>query len=126
MICHFLAIGKKVLVTSQTDRALRVLKEKLPKEIQKLCIEILGKDQDSLQDLKNSFSAINSEYQNWDAEMNVKVINDLEEKDNKLKGKIAQIEGRLVDIKKFESKRYEKQFVFYTGSPAVISTRIKE
>ncbi len=126
LICHFLATGQKVLVTSQTDRALKVLREKLPKEIQKLCIEILGKDQDSLQELKNSFSAINSEYQNWDAEINIKGISNLEEKDNSLKGKIAKIENRLVDIKKFESKKYEQLFGFYTGSPAIISTRVKD
>ena len=126
LICHFLATGQKVLVTSQTDRALKVLREKLPKEIQKLCIEILGKDQDSLQELKNSFSAINSEYQNWDAEINIKGINNLEEKDNSLKGKIAKIENRVVDIKKFESKKYEQLFGFYTGSPAIISTRVKD
>ncbi len=66
LICHFLANGQKILVTSQTDRALRVLKNKLPKKIKPLCIEILGKDQKSFQELKSSFETINSEYQNRD------------------------------------------------------------
>ena len=125
LICHFLATGQKILVTSQTDRALKVLREKLPKKMQQLCVEILGKDQESLQELKNSFSAINSEHQIWDDETNCKTIHNLEEKDNDLKGKLATIESRLINIKKFESEKYEKQFSFYTGSPAVISTRVK-
>ena len=126
LICHFLATGQKILVTSQTDRALKVLRKKLPKKIQQLCVEILGKDQESLQELKNSFSTINSEYQNWDNKANLKAIHNLEEKDNNLKGKLAKIESRLIDIKKFESKKYEKLFGFYTGTPATISTRIKD
>jgi hypothetical protein len=33
LVCHLLASGKRVLVTSQTARALRVLKDKIPEEI---------------------------------------------------------------------------------------------
>ena len=126
LISHFLAKGKKILITSQTDRALKVLKDKLPKDIQKLCIEILGKDQSSLEDLKKSFSAINSEYQNRDSELNTKEIKKLEKEDDSLKGKIAKIKTRLVDIKNFESKKYEGLFGFYSGTPAYIATQIKQ
>ena len=33
LICHLLAQGQRVLVTSHTARALKVLKDKLPKEV---------------------------------------------------------------------------------------------
>jgi hypothetical protein len=38
LVSHLLAKGKRVLVTSQTPRALRVLKDKIPKEISQLCV----------------------------------------------------------------------------------------
>ncbi|NFL72276.1 DNA helicase [Clostridium sporogenes] len=41
LICHFLAHGKKVLVTSETSRALRVLINKMPEDIKPLCINLL-------------------------------------------------------------------------------------
>ena len=41
LLGHFLAQGKNVLITSHTKKALRVLKEKIPKNIQGLCISIL-------------------------------------------------------------------------------------
>ncbi|NFN87485.1 DNA helicase, partial [Clostridium sporogenes] len=41
LICHFLAHGKKVLVTSETSRALRVLINKIPEDIKPLCINLL-------------------------------------------------------------------------------------
>ena len=46
LLGHFLAQGKRVLVTSHTAKALSVLKEKLPPEIQPLCVSMLGDRRD--------------------------------------------------------------------------------
>lgn len=58
LICHLLAHGKRVLVTSQTGRALRVLSDKLPAEIKPLCMSLLGDDTSSLKDLDESVRKI--------------------------------------------------------------------
>ena len=63
LICHLLTTGKKVLVTSQTDRALKVLKKKLPDQVKDLCVEVLGQDQKAFAELKKSVNTINSKYQ---------------------------------------------------------------
>ena len=42
LMCHLLATGKRVLITAETGRALQVLKDKLPKGIQPLCVSLLG------------------------------------------------------------------------------------
>ena len=125
IISHFLAKGKKILVTSQTDRALKVLKKKLPEEVQELCIEILGKDQDSLQDLRKSFSAINTKYQEQDDKESTKIIKSLNKKDDNLKGRLAQIKNKIIEARKFETKRHEL-FGFYKGTPAVIAKQLKQ
>lgn len=49
LIGHFLAEGKSVLVTSHTQKALSVLKEKLPKGIQDLCVSYFGNNPRELQ-----------------------------------------------------------------------------
>ena len=126
LICHFLAKEQRILVTSQTDRALKVLKNKLPEEIKPLCVEILGRDQKSFQALKKSFEIINSKHQRLNEENLLKEIKKLEEKDDKLKGKLATVKARLIEIKKGESKKFEKLFGFYTGTPAVIASKVKE
>ena len=125
LICHFLAEGKKVLVTSQTDRALKVLKNKLPKEIKPLCVEILGKDQNSFQELKSSFEVINSKYQNWNKNQVLKDIDKLEKKDDDLTGKLATVNAQFTEIKNSETMKFEKLFNFYKGTLATISTCIK-
>ena len=123
LICHFLANGKKILVTSQTDRALKVLRDKLPKEIQNLSVEVLGKDQNSLQELKDSIMCINNKYQDWDEQANNQEIIQLNKIDDTLKGKIAQIQGDLVSIKK--NKKEENLFWFYGGFPGEIANQVK-
>ena len=46
LLGHFLSQGKRVLVTSQTTKALSVVKDLLPKEIQPLCVTMLGDRKD--------------------------------------------------------------------------------
>lgn len=55
LLGHFLAKGQTVLVTSHTSKALTVLKEKVPEEIQALCVAVFG---DNRQDMEESINAI--------------------------------------------------------------------
>ena len=125
LICHLLVTGKKILVTSQTDRALKVLKNKLPNDLKSLCVEILGRDQKSLSELKNSVNSINSKYQEWNDEEYNTEIEFLEKKDNELKGEKVHIERELADKRKFETRLYEKLFGFYSGSAGSIAKQIR-
>ncbi len=58
LICHLLAHGKSVLVTSQTDRALKVLSDMIPEHIKPLCMRVLGNDSNSLKELNESVRKI--------------------------------------------------------------------
>ena len=126
LICHFLSKGQRILVTSQTVRALKVLKNKLPEDIKPLCVEILGRDQKSFQALKESFEIINSKKVDFDTENNLKEIDRLEKKDDELQGRLAAIKSRLFDIQRSETKRFEKLFGFWTGTSAVIARCVRE
>jgi very-short-patch-repair endonuclease len=64
LLCHLLACGKRVLVTSHTARALAVLRGKLPAEIADLCVVLLGNDLTALQGLENSVREITERYNN--------------------------------------------------------------
>lgn len=55
LVGDFLAKGKSVLVTSYTKKALNVLKEKLPKSMQSLCVSVLDESND---DMENSIDGI--------------------------------------------------------------------
>jgi superfamily I DNA and/or RNA helicase len=52
---HFLAQGKSILVTSHTKKALTVVKDKIPKGLQNLCVSIL---EDTNRDMERSVDGI--------------------------------------------------------------------
>ncbi|MCY6484992.1 AAA domain-containing protein [Clostridium aestuarii] len=58
LICHLLAHGKRVLVTSETGKALRVLADKIPDEIRPLCINMIGNDMNALKELDYSIKKL--------------------------------------------------------------------
>lgn len=58
IISSLLARGKRVLVTSQTENALKVLRGMIPRDIQQLCISQLGNDTESKKQLDEAVQAI--------------------------------------------------------------------
>lgn len=58
LICHLLAHGKRVLITSETDKPLRVLLNKIPEAIRPLCVGITRSDTEALKELDASINKI--------------------------------------------------------------------
>jgi len=58
LVCHFLAHGKRVLVTAEKEQALKVLLDKIPADIRDLCVSIIGNDARSRLQLRDSVSRI--------------------------------------------------------------------
>jgi hypothetical protein len=48
VICHYLASGKRVLVTSRGEAALSVLQDKIPEEVRALTVALLTSDRDGI------------------------------------------------------------------------------
>ncbi|MEE8074136.1 MAG: AAA domain-containing protein [Candidatus Binatia bacterium] len=58
LIGHLLAQKKSILVTSHTSKALRVVREHVPKSLQSLCVAVLGNDDDNNKQLEESVTGI--------------------------------------------------------------------
>jgi very-short-patch-repair endonuclease/DNA polymerase III delta prime subunit len=58
LIGHLLSQGKRVLVTSHTSKALRVLRDKVPVNIQSLCVSVLDDASRSRRELEHAVRAI--------------------------------------------------------------------
>src|SRR5699024_8644013 len=52
LMSHLLAQGKRVLVTAQTDRALKEVRSKLPEPIRPLAVSVVGTDREEFWNLK--------------------------------------------------------------------------
>ena len=79
VICHYLALGKRVLVTSMKDPALGVLQKQLPEEIQPLAISLLTSEREGMKQFEYAINKIASEVQGLDRHSTAREISNLEE-----------------------------------------------
>ena len=95
IICHWLANGRRVLVTSMKDPALAVLRDKLPREIQPLAISLLASEQEGLKQFERSVLQIASEVQGVDVAVVTREIAQLEETIELLHARLTRIDTDL-------------------------------
>ena len=95
VICHYLAEGKRVLVTSMKDPALAVLQDQLPDEIRPLAISLLTSEQEGMKQFEHAIHRIASGVQSLDRSSTERTINHLKESINALHGKLARIDYRI-------------------------------
>lgn len=58
IICHYLATGRKILVTSRGEPALQVLQSKIPEEVQSLTVALLSSDREGVRQFQASINTI--------------------------------------------------------------------
>ena len=63
IISHYLATGRRVLVTSQKSPALRVLQDQLPSQIRPLAVSLLDSDREGLRQFRGSVDLISERLQ---------------------------------------------------------------
>lgn len=58
IICHYLATGRRVLVTSRGEPALEVLQTKIPEDVRPLTVALLASDREGVRQFQASIEAI--------------------------------------------------------------------
>ncbi len=92
VISHYLANGKRVLVTSMKDPALAVLRDKLPNDIRPLAISLLSTELDGMKQFEHAINKIASEVQSIDRSATARQIAQLELDIDILHGMIARVD----------------------------------
>lgn len=124
LICHFLAKGKKVLITAYTKRALEVLKEKLPDDFKSLTVNLLSGDSASIQDLGASVNTINDKLSNANLSNYLKEIDKFEKELFSLKENRAFKTNELLKVKEKNTRRQEIN-KYYQGTLTQIAEKIE-
>jgi superfamily I DNA and/or RNA helicase/very-short-patch-repair endonuclease len=101
IVSHLLAHGKKILITSQKENPLKVLKEKIPEEIRDLCVPVLGGGRDSLREIEKSIRTISEQLGNTSTE--------------KLEAEISRNKDELDKSRRNEAK-FKHQLLEYSKS----------
>ncbi len=95
IICHYLALGKRVLVTSMKDPALAVLQEKLPDSIRPLAISLLTSEAEGMKQFEFAINKIASEVTRIDKSAYRLEIEEIDGRIESLHGLIAKTDKEI-------------------------------
>lgn len=114
LIGHFLAQGKNILVTSHTKKALSVLKDKVEKDLQGLCVSVLD---DNNRDMEKTIDSI-TEYISSHSSL------ELKEESEKLKYSRLKILEELAKVRKqlYAIRYKEFEEIVYQGKGYSVSS----
>jgi very-short-patch-repair endonuclease len=126
LICHLLATGQKLLVTSHTARALRVLKGYFPSEISPLCVSLLGDDAIALRELEESVQGILSKLNAWNPNATETKVCELESSLDTARRELAGAYGVLRKIRQSETGEVGLGFQDYRGTPQTLAQRLND
>ncbi len=105
LISHYVAYGHRVLVVAEKEQALRVLADKIPREIADLTVSVLGADRASQAALESSIQAIQSRVSGMDKKAEDQRIDELTAELQGVDAAIAMTVGRLMAAREAESRR---------------------
>jgi very-short-patch-repair endonuclease len=98
IICHYLATGRRVLVTSKGEPALEVLQDKIPEEIRPLTVALLTSDRDSLRQFESAINTIQAKVSQLNPELTRQEIEHCRSQIDRAHAELAAIDRRIDEI----------------------------
>lgn len=95
IVSHYLALGKRVLVTSQKAPALKVLRDKLPAGVRPLAVSLLESDRDGLQQFQDSVDEIAGRLQRIKPREMQRQIADLQVRIDQIHAELASVDRQV-------------------------------
>ncbi|MFH1699802.1 MAG: AAA domain-containing protein [Candidatus Zixiibacteriota bacterium] len=124
LVAHSLAKGKRILVTSETPRALEVLSEMLPEEIRELCVMWLGSGPKAQESLERSVQGITQRKINWDSNHTSRNLDDLRKRLDQIRKDQAKLRGDLTACREADTYRHTSICDSYSGTLEKIAVQI--
>ncbi len=109
VICHYLAQGKRVLVTAKSESALAVLQEKLPERIRPLSVSLLSDERDGMKQFEHSIQTIASSVASLNPVRAASAIAGAETRLNQLHAKISHVDQTVTAYAEKHMRNYSFQ-----------------
>jgi very-short-patch-repair endonuclease len=124
VICHYLAKGKRVLVTSKGEPALAVLREQIPEAIQALTVALLTDERDGMRQFEHAIQTIAAKVSRIQPDDLDRQIQGLERQLEELHSRLAATDH---DIASWARKHLEKiEFDHRTVMPVELAKMVVE
>ncbi|MEW2220788.1 AAA domain-containing protein [Streptomyces sp. NPDC006990] len=124
LVTDLLAQGKRVLITSHTPRALRVLRDKLPESIRDLCVSRTEDGAAARRELESSVHRILSEYAGYDPKAAQRDIRALQKRLADARTAQQAMLRDLAVLREQETVHFEAEIGDYSGTLQEIAERL--
>lgn len=125
LISALLAQGQRVLVTSQKPQALRVLREKLPPDLQRLCVALTDVDRAGSPELAGSVTTLAAEKASHNPQaLQAKIDQAADRRTQALSRRSTLIE-QIRALRESETFQHAEVAPGFTGTLASIATRVQ-
>ena len=98
IVCHYLATGRKVLVTSKGEQALEVLQSKIPAEVRPLTVALISGDREGMRQFQSAIETIIHNVSQLNPEVSRTQIVRLLSAIDRAHSELATIDKRVDDI----------------------------
>lgn len=119
-----LARGQRVLVTSEKAQALKVLRDKLPTEMQELCVSITDASRGGSLELSRSVSRLAAEHSSYNPARSGRVIADLAGKLDQARTRRAGLLEDIRSLREAETYQHPEVAPGYAGTLARVAERV--
>jgi very-short-patch-repair endonuclease len=124
LLSALLARGQRVLVTSQKAQALRVLRDKLPPEIQKLCVSMTDVSRGGSRELDESVTALSDRYSTFSVDRHEEETRRRTAARDAARLRVAELNERIRALRAAETEVHPPVAHGYEGTKARIAERL--
>jgi very-short-patch-repair endonuclease len=124
LICALLAQGYRVLVTSQKDQALQVLRDKLPPPIRDLCVLLTGLQRGGSDELERSITALSNHASSSSPDAVARSIAHLDEQRGMLLSSRTRLREDIHALREAEWVEHPEIAPGYSGTLATVTRQV--
>jgi very-short-patch-repair endonuclease len=125
LISALLARGQRVLVTSQKGQALRVLHDKLPAEVQQLCVSLTDVKRGGSSELDRSVAEISRRFDGYSPEATQRQIHDLATRRHGERQRVSHVKEQIRALREAETYQHGEIASGYRGTLARIVEQVQ-
>ncbi|WP_245548540.1 AAA domain-containing protein [Gordonia namibiensis] len=126
LMSALLARGQRVLVTSEKSQALQVLRDKLPEDMQELCVSITDLSRGGSQELNRSVATIAERKTSFIPEASDRTIADLTDKREQARARRSTTLESIRALREAETFQHPEVAPGYSGTLAAIVRLLEE
>ena len=96
---HFLTHGLRVLICAEKPQPLRVIRDKMPEDLQQLCVAVLGDDRAANQQLEASIATITARVNAVDVDRDERRLAEVDDELDRVRRELSTLRSRELDIR---------------------------